>query len=100
MPDEPEELKKLKGDFTIVLEVLRCVLRKSQGIQTTSEELKPANQVLGALLAEYEVPHCIENQPRRAVRIASDRQGTSGGSQHAIMAPFHRAAMSSSRLEL
>ena len=52
MSDESEELKKLKGDFAIVLEVLRCVLRKSQGIQTTGEELKQANQILSALLEE------------------------------------------------
>jgi len=33
--------------------VLRRVLRKSQGIQTTEEESKRANQILKALLEEY-----------------------------------------------
>jgi hypothetical protein len=56
MPDESEELKKLKGDFAMVLEVLRSVLRKSQEIQTTGEELKQANELLSALLGRYQVP--------------------------------------------
>ena len=56
MPDESQELKKVKGDFALTLEVLRCVLRESQGIETTSEELKRVNQLLSALLERYEVP--------------------------------------------
>jgi hypothetical protein len=40
----------------LVLEVLRCVLRKSQGIEATWEEFKRANQILSALLDEYAVP--------------------------------------------
>jgi hypothetical protein len=56
MADEPEELKRLKGDFALALEVVRCVLRKCQGIQATGEELKRANQILSASLDEYEVP--------------------------------------------
>jgi hypothetical protein len=43
MPDESEEIKKLKADFSMVLEVPgEFFLRKSQGIQTTGEELNRA----------------------------------------------------------
>ena len=55
MPEESEELKKLKGDFALVLEVLRCVLRKSQGIHRTGEVAR-GNRILSAVLDEYEVP--------------------------------------------
>jgi hypothetical protein len=52
----PKELEKLRGDFALTLEVLRCVLRKAQGIATTEAELKRVNEILSALLQEYEVP--------------------------------------------
>jgi hypothetical protein len=55
MPDESDELKKLKADFALSLEVLRCVLRMSQGIQVTREELNQSNQVLSMLLEKYRV---------------------------------------------
>jgi hypothetical protein len=53
MPCESEDIKKIKADFSMVLEVLRCALRKSRWIQTTEEESKRANQILSALLEEY-----------------------------------------------
>jgi hypothetical protein len=59
MPDELENqraLEKLQANFALTLEVLRCVLRRSQGIQTTEAELRRSNEVLNALLQEYEVP--------------------------------------------
>ena len=46
----PDELEKLKGDFALTLEVLRCVLRRTQRVQTTEDELKSANQILSASL--------------------------------------------------
>jgi hypothetical protein len=80
-PDESEETKKLKADFSMVLEVLRCVSKKCQGIQTSGEKLKGANQILSASLEEYEVP------PSRAVtlngngkpEIASDGRNVHNG---------------------
>jgi hypothetical protein len=63
--DESEKTKKLKADFSMVMEVLGCVLRKCQGIQTSGEELNQANQILKALLEEYKVPPialCVERE--------------------------------------
>jgi hypothetical protein len=37
------------------MEVLRCVLRKSQGIRFSSEELKQAYEILGDLIEHYQV---------------------------------------------
>jgi hypothetical protein len=56
LSDEFEELEKLKGDFALTLEVLRCVLRKVQGIQTAEAEVKRANEILSLLLEDYNVP--------------------------------------------
>ena len=43
-PCMADNIEKLKGDFALTLEVLRCALRRSQGIQTTEFEVKRANQ--------------------------------------------------------
>jgi hypothetical protein len=40
----------------LALEVLRCVMRKSQGIQFSSEELKQADEILGDLIEQYQPP--------------------------------------------